>query len=456
MKKKQILSGAMAVAMAASLAACGGAASTDSQPASTAESTAASTEAASAENSSDEPVTIRITWWGGQARHDYTQQMLDLYTSEHPNVTFEAVPAGWDGYFDKLATDTATGGMADIVQMDYMYIATYANNNSLADMSEFVADGTLDLSTVDDSLLSSGTINGKLVGVPLSTSILAMSYNPAVLEEAGVEVPTNDWTWDDFGAAITQIHDKTGKVGFSGSAVDNLNVLNYWVRQHGAQLFADDNKSLGYDDDSIVTEYFQYWKDLTDAGAVPNPDEFEQITALGKDADPTITGDAGIRQDWNNFTVRAAVAGNDTLKLLNMPVNSQNTKALWYKPGMYFSVAETSTVKKACAEFIDWFLNSDEANDIMLGERGTPASGKARDHLIDSGKLNQQQIDMFNFATDVEQYCSECPAPDPSGISEINTAFKDIGYGVFYGQTTPEEAAKQFREQITAILVANN
>ena len=70
-------------------------------------STAASTEATA--ESTDEPVTIRITWWGGQTRHDLTQQVLDLYTSEHPNVTFEAVPSGWDGYFEKLATDTATG-----------------------------------------------------------------------------------------------------------------------------------------------------------------------------------------------------------------------------------------------------------------------------------------------------------------------------------------------------------
>ena len=137
-------------------------------------------------------------------------------------------------------------------------------------------------------------------------------------------------------------------------------------------------------------------------------------------------------------------------------MNSTNTKALWYKPGMFFSVAETSSVKKEAAEFINWFLNSDEANDIMMGERGTPASESARDYLINSGKLTAQQTDMFNFVSTASDYCGDTPAADPAGISEINTIFKNIGYAVFYGQTTPADAAAQFRTEVNAVLEANN
>lgn len=43
-----------------------------------------------------------------------------------------------------------------------------------------------------------------------------------------------------------------------------------------------------------------------------------------------------------------------------------------------------------------------------------------------------------------------------SGISEINTIFKNIGYAVFYGQTTPADAAAQFRTEVNAVLEANN
>lgn len=346
--------------------------------------------------------------------------------------------------------------MADIVQMDYMYISTYAKNGSLADLSSYSSDGTLDTSTIDEALLGSGTIDGKLVGIPLASTLLAFIYNPSVLEEAGVEPPQNGWTWDDFKSICLTVKETTGKYGFGGSAFIDTNLLNYWVRQYGVPLFAADNKSLGFDDQQILTDYFQLWKDLIDAGAAPNPDEYEQIATLGNEASPVITGDAAFHQSWDNFANIGANAGNDTLELLVPPVKEAGQAALWYKPGMFFSVAETSEVKEECAKFIDWFVNSDEANDIIMGERGTPASSSARDYLVGSGKLSGKQEEMFNFATEAADYCGETPAPDPTGISEINTYFKDIAYSVFYGQATPAEAAATFFEQANSVLAANN
>ena len=321
---------------AGALAACGGSSSGSSAAGASSAAAGGSSAAAGGD------VTIRITWWGGQSRHEYTQQLLDKYTELNPSVHFQATPSGWDGYFEKLATDTATGGMADIVQMDYMYISTYAKNGSLADLSSYSSDGTLDTSTIDEALLGSGTIDGKLVGIPLASTLLAFIYNPSVLEEAGVEPPQNGWTWDDFKSICLTVKETTGKYGFGGSAFIDTNLLNYWVRQYGVPLFAADNKSLVFDDQQILTDYFQLWKDLIDAGAAPNPDEYEQIATLGNEASPVITGDAAFHQSWDNFANIGANAGNDTLELLVPPVKEAGQAALWYKPGMFFSVAETS------------------------------------------------------------------------------------------------------------------
>ena len=127
-----------------SLAACGGN-SSDTQT------------AAGGDN-----VTIKFTWWGNQTRHDYTQKkILDKYTELHPNVKFEAIPAGWDGYFDKLSTQAASGSMPDIVQMDYLYLTTYANNNSIADLQPYVDDGTIDVSQIADNVVDAGKVDKK-------------------------------------------------------------------------------------------------------------------------------------------------------------------------------------------------------------------------------------------------------------------------------------------------------
>lgn len=439
-KMKKAAAAMLAGVMTLSLAACG------------------SGDAGSAkkDTASDGKTKIKITWWGGQSRHDYTQKMLDLYTESHPDVEFEAVPSGWDGYFDKLSTQAASGSMPDIVQMDYLYLTTYAKNNSVADLQEFVDDGTIDVSKIDKDLLSTGESNDILAGAVLSSSLMSVGYNPEVFKEAGVEEPTSDWTWSDFIEINKTIKEKTGKYGAAMSPVTDTNNFNYWVRQHGGQLFSDDNKSLGYDDDKIFADYISMFKDMMDEGSVPNPDEWAQIETLGQEAGPVVTGDGAMIFEWNNYAAKLSSV-NDKLKIVTPPLSDDSEdKGLWMKPGMFFSISENSKVKKEAAEFIDWFINSEEANDLMMAERGTPASSEIRQHMIDSGKLNAQQQEMFQYVDDAAVLCGDTPAPDPVGMSEINEAFKNVANSAFLGQATPEEAAKDFREQTEQILSRNN
>jgi len=95
MKKrtKRIAAALLTGAMVLSMAACGNSSSSSDD---------------TSAKSGDDQVTIKITWWGGDARHEATQKVLDLYTESHPNVKFEAIPAGWDGYFEKLSTQAAS------------------------------------------------------------------------------------------------------------------------------------------------------------------------------------------------------------------------------------------------------------------------------------------------------------------------------------------------------------
>lgn len=468
MKKKTVallLSMGMAVS---SLAGCGGsgdsgagssaaAGGSEAAPTTTAAAAGgAAAEGAAAEGGSGDAITLKFTWWGSQSRHDYTQKILDAYTAEHPNITFEAVPAGWDGYFDKLSTEAASGSMPDIVQMDYLYISTYAKNNSIADLQPYIDDKTIDVSGIDEALLNSAKINGKMAGLVLSTSLVTFPYNPEVLQAAGVEAPKTGWTWDEFIAMNQKLKDG----GVTDAAVINpcldTNLYNYWVRQHGEQLFSDDQKSLGYADDKLMADYIQMFKDAMDQDLVPTPDEMEQIETLGLEAGPVVTGEGAFTQNWNNYST--LVSGtNDKIKMVTPPtIGADDKKGLWMKPGMFLSIAETSAHKKEAAEFINWFLNSETSNEIMMAERGTPSSSIARDFLTGSGKMAPQQQDMFAYVDEASAMAGETPAPDPTGMSEVNKAFADACNAAFYEQMSPEDAAASFRKKADEILARNN
>ena len=451
---KRVAALGLAGIMVGSLAACGGGSTSDQGGS----QSAGTTQAEGSSADSQEEVTLKISWWGNQNRHDYTQKILDKYTELHPNVKFEAMPSGWDGYFDKLSTQAASGTMPDIVQMDYLYITTYAKNNSLADLQPYVDNGTIDVSGISDEVVNAGKIDDKLAGIVGSTGCLAVGYNPDVFKEAGMEEPnaSGNWTWDDFVKTAKEVKEKTGKLGVTSTGVvDDTNLFNFWVRQHGEQLFSDDKKSLGYEDDQIMIDYLDMWKDLMDSGAAANPDEYAQIVTLGQEAGPVVTGEAAMINENNNYASKLS-SRNSNLQITIPPVNETNTKAMWNKPGYFLCISETSKVKDEAAKFIDWFINSEESNDIMMAERGVPSSSKVRDYLVNSGKMDEKQKEMFAYADEVLEYSGKAPAPDPIGISEVGESFKNCAYKAFYGEMSTADAAASFRKTANEILARNN
>lgn len=392
-----------------------------------------------------ESVTLTITWWGSQSRHDYTTQLLEKYKETHPNVTFEATPSGWEGYFDRLATQAAGNIMPDIIQMDYSQIATYAKNSTLADLQPFVDDGTINVADIDKNLLNTGKINDKLSGLVLSSSALAFIYNPEVFKNAGLDVPKVGWSWEDFTNTMIAIADKTG--GYGVGKLEGNNQFPYWCRAKGVKLFAEDGTKLGYEDDQILVDFIDMMVKLQNAKALPTPDEWSQISTKGKEAEPVVTGEGAGTFDWSNFAVIARNV-NPNLELITPPGNDNN--ALYIKPGMFFSVAENSPNKAAAAEFIDWFINSEEANAIINAERGVPVSSKIRDYL--KTNLDIQNQKMFEYIDLVTTQSSQADSPEPVGASEVIKSLTDNINLVLYGQSTSQDAAANFRKQANEIL----
>jgi multiple sugar transport system substrate-binding protein len=395
------------------------------------------------------PVSIEITWWGSQTRHDSTANLLEMYSDKYPHITFESTPSGWDGYFDKMAAQAAGNTMPDIVQMDNLYIATYTKNNAITDLYPFVSNNTLDLSDVPESMVKTGDINGKLTGAVLSSTALAVPYNPDVFAEAGVAEPTPNWTWSDFEEAMLTIKEKTGKYGYACDVLTDTNLLSYWIRQYGKALYAEDGTQLGYEDDQIFIDYLNMFYKLTKAGAMPTVDEWLQIAMTGKEARPVVTGDAGAMFEWANFGV-IVEAANPNIKLANPPYADNGTKALWIKPGMFFSVAESSSNKEEAAKFISWFINDIEANKVINTERGIPVATKVKEAL--RPQLTNQQNAMFDYIDLAIEHAGPISPPEPAGSAEVTKAMSDQINLVLYDRTTPEQAAADFREAANEIL----
>lgn len=125
---KKAIALAMASVMAAGLlAGCGGSAANSTAASSEAAST--STEAASADSTAaateahtvntTDPITLTISWWGGDAARLPYEAACKAFTEKYPNITVECTYGPWNGWEEAQSTALAAGTAADVMQVNW-------------------------------------------------------------------------------------------------------------------------------------------------------------------------------------------------------------------------------------------------------------------------------------------------------------------------------------------------
>ena len=104
------------------------------------------------------------------------------------------------------------GNSPDLLLVDNPVVSTLAEAGLLTDTDETGAD----TSAVEANLLAAGQLDGKTYGVPIGANTLALYYNKAVLDAAGVD-PASVTDWDSLTSALEAVSASGGKgITFSG------------------------------------------------------------------------------------------------------------------------------------------------------------------------------------------------------------------------------------------------
>lgn len=400
---------------------------------------------ASDNKTDDEKITIRVAWWGNQTRNDLTVKALDLYTEKHPNVTLETEPSSWDGYFDKLSTQAATGSLPDIYQQDYGQIRSYYDQNLMLNLQPFVESNVLDVSRVSEAVLASGSFDDDLYAMCIGLNSPALFYDKETVEAAGVTIP-EQMTWDEFFDISQTIYDKTGVQTY----IDSM-VLGMLFRGIGTSEFSEDGTAFGVDDDSVFLTYFQMIADASKSNWHVSP---EILT----EKNPTVTETMPIIDQtcWNSFSnsnqygTISSTSGRE-LGITMWPVMKDDTQQVQYlKSSQFLCGSSTTEHPEIVADVINFITTSIEANEILNGERGVPVDSDVLasfdERLSDNDKV------VYKFIDDVNAVATPMDPPSPSGSSEIGTLVDDLTEQVRYGEITPEDAASQVFEEGSEIL----
>lgn len=399
---------------------------------------------------SQQPINLRVAWWGSQTRHNQTLEVIKLFEKRYPYIKITPEYTSWSDYWTKLNTQAAAQNLPDVIQHDYQYITEWVNRGLLLPLDDFVKNNVINLKDVAPNYIKPGIVNGKLYGVNLGVNALGLVYDPEIFKQAGVPTPKNDWTWDEFKDTVIRIKNKLGIYGVEGFT-GQVECFKIWLIENGEWLYASDGKSIGFSKDTFV----KWWKmmlDIEDAGAAPNIAVDVSRSGLGVEDQFIVTKKSAMSLAWSNQLIAISRAAGRPLKMVLFPRLDKKSKSGTYlKASMFFSINARTKYPKESAMFIDFFTNSLEAHKIMKAERGVPISSRVQTFL--KPYLEAPQKEAFAFVKLAEKEGSPTPPPDIPKHAEIsNNVIAPIWEQIRYKKISIENAYDNLKKEAERIL----
>ena len=393
---------------------------------------------------------LRLLFWGGQARADRTYAATDLYSKANPGTAFDGEFMAFADYWPKLGTQVAGGNAPDIIQMDYRYIVEYATRNSIAPLDEFIGN-ELDLSDFDQDQLEGGKVDGKLYGISLGANSVAVIVNKTAFEEAGVDLPTQALAYEDLPALAEKWKAGNKRQGMAfwsdGSGVEPA--LDNWLRSKGKGLYGADGMPLF--DAADITEWFQLWADLREAGVTVSPEDQALDATDAIENTMIVLGKAPITFANSNQLIAFQALSKDEYTMTSYPRYKAGAGGGHYrKPSMFFSLGAGSQKLSDGAKFINFFISDPEATKALGVERGIPCKASTRDNIAPT--LNEQDQIALNFVANLGDLLGPLPPSPPAAAGEVSVALKTKSQEVAFGQQSPQDAGPAFFDQAVEIL----
>ncbi|MDR1824485.1 MAG: extracellular solute-binding protein [Bifidobacteriaceae bacterium] len=447
---RSILVAAVALSTAAGMGACS---SDDNKASDGATTTDAATDTtgtdattAQADNSGDsggEAVELQMAWWGDSETNNKMISLLGTFSEKNPGITVIGQGADWDSYFSKLSTQVAGGTAPDVQQHYPSTIQEYFSRGALADLNSF---SNLDLSGIDQNLLDSLTIDGSLVGVPMTIMTHAFMYLPDVLAEAGVDAPAASWTWDDFAQFCKDVTAGLGKTNVYGCADGSANdaALQVYLHGIGKDLVTADGQ-LAFDEADFVT-WLQFWADLRDAGAITPPD-VAGYDSSSTETDPMIQGVSASSWRYSGDLQGWQPAAPSEIQMVPYP-GVVADKAGWLISGDLLSIYSGTKYPEEAAAVVNFFINDTAVPAVVTGRM--PAKEVMQEALRAQGNADaSKMIDLIGLVSD---NAGPVPPLSPAGWSEVSNLLGVVAQEVAYGSSTPEAAAARFFAEAPAML----
>lgn len=400
--------------------------------------------------STDEAITLEMSWWGDDARAALFDEVITMFEAEHPNISVTQTPVGSpDDLFNRLATDFGTGGETapDVFALGGAKPQEYGAAGALLDIGT-VAD-TVQADQYPDFSTTSAVVDGTLYGLPTGGNATAAFINEDIFAEAGVDLPDESWTWDD----VIEASNAIGSAGLTNEAGEPVygldlrvqDIIGTYAAQETELGIYDWEGQLAVEADDIAS-WYEIELEMLDGGGLPDPSIITAGWALPPDQQLYTLGQAGITFGYSNLVGTYEMGGTTTV--LTPPTNTDQT-GVALLPSSFWSINAATAHPEEAAMLVDWFLNEPAAAELILDTRGVPFNPDTAE--VVAPLLEGPSQVAAEYVQSVLDSGTVAP-PQPDGGANMNKYTQDAEAAVLFGDATPQEAAQIWIEQLSGDL----
>lgn len=398
----------------------------------------------------DTPCTIRISWWGGDSRHEATQQAIDKFMEKYPNITVKTEFGAWSGWEENVATQIMSGTAPDLMQINWNWINAYSNDgSSFLDLNK-VSD-ILDLSQYRAADLDQCKVGENLQALPIALTGRIFYWNETTFEKAGLATPT---TFEELMAAGPIFQQQLGDDYYPlvMAEYDRMIFLVYYLESKYGKEWVTDNK-VNYTA-AEIQEGLDLLAKMEQEHVIPT---LKKIAGDGADSldknQNWIEGKYAGILEWDSSATKFIQAAPDsTIIVGDFFPDMGEYQGGFTKVSMGFAISASSEHPKEAALLLEFLLNEEEGIHLMGSERGIPANAKALAYCEENGLLNPNVVEANQKVMDWCQFGLDPLFEDNALKSNPDGVYYKVMAKVSYGEIDTATGAQELLDGVTALL----
>ena len=382
--------------------------------------------------------TIEFAAWESDFDWD---AVIAGFNETYPNITVQITKSPFKDFFTRLQTQASGDTLPDAFMMNGPNFQLYASNGIIVPFDRAVEDGELDFSNYPEAMAELYTYDGTPYAVPTSYDSIGLWYNEDLFEKAGVEVPTDEWTWEDLHEAAQEISEALkdeGVYGFAGGAY-NQELFYNLIFQAGGAVLNEDATEAQYSSPGS-REALQFLRDMVEDGSSPTI----QTTADTSPDELFKSGKAAMVYG-GSFRVQGYVdsAVGESIQVVPLPKGKERGVVLHGGAVVASAASENAAAAAAFAVY-----HGSEEGQRIIGESGAsiPAFQGTEQAYIDA----HPEYDLEIFPESAEEY--GFPYPVSANTQAWLEVESDMVPKILAGDLSVEEGTTQLDEKINALL----